>query len=170
MKCPTAATHTQIIAITDINVPYFHDCKINSKGSKLLGFAVTSPHTVYLEHLHPLSYPFLTLFPHFSHSTPSFYLWPFNPSSPATLHTRGNLWPLALGGQITSLNTILSSASHFCLLMGTSANFITFLLWMHDERVLHTSLKWAAFDYFWEVGFIPSSTGYDTLDHMTLNF
>lgn len=65
MKRPTAATHTQIIAIMDINVPYFHDCKINSKGSKLLGFAGTSPYTVYLEHLHLLSCPFLTLFPRF---------------------------------------------------------------------------------------------------------
>lgn len=65
MKCTTAARHTQIIAIMDINVPYFHDFKINSEGSKLLGFAVTSPYTVYLEHLYPLSYPFLTLFPHF---------------------------------------------------------------------------------------------------------
>lgn len=169
MKCPTAATHTQIIAIMDIYVPYFHDCKINSKGSKLLGFAGTSPHTVYLEHLHPLSYLFLTLFPRLPIPHRPFTCGLLTPS-PATLHTRGNLWPLALGGQITSLNTILSSASHFCLLMGTSADFITFLLWMHDERVLHTPLKWAAFDYFWEVGFIPSSTGYDTLDHMTLNF
>lgn len=46
MKCTTAAMHTKIIAIMDINVPYFHDFKINSKGSKLLGFAVTSPHSV----------------------------------------------------------------------------------------------------------------------------
>lgn len=46
MTYTTAATHTQIIAFMDINVPYFHDFKINSKGSKLPGFAMTSPHSV----------------------------------------------------------------------------------------------------------------------------
>lgn len=80
MKCTTAATHTLMIAIMDINVPYFHDFKINSKGSKLLDFAVTSPHSVpwaSLSPLLPVSYPLSTFSP--------FHLWPFNP--PPLLHS-----------------------------------------------------------------------------------
>lgn len=124
MKCTMAATHTQIIATMDINVPYFHDFKINSKGSKLLGFAVTSPYTVYLEHLYPLSYPFLTLFPRFSHSTCG--LLTLLPRY--TPHERKRVALVFRRPDYFTLHNNLQCLPFFCLLMGTSADFITFLL------------------------------------------